>query len=320
MAMAKRDQPSFLEAFASPSLGKNDVLDRVVATVKWYRFEKLLSQLRPEGPGRPPHEPLMMFKALLLAQLYDLSDEGLEEALNDRVSFRRFVGLTLEKAAPDHTSLCRFRNRLADDGMGQRLFAEFDRQLEKQNLVLKRGTMLDATLVQAATGKPPRGDEDEALDADAAFAKRDGKPGSVYGYKAHIGVDQGTRLIRSAVVTAANVNETTVADGLVRGDEEAVYADKAYQSRARRASLKARGIKARIMHKSWGGGPPLSHWQRRHNKLIAPIRASVETVFAVLKRRMGYRRARYVGLRKNLNHFLLLAIAYNMRRASALAA
>jgi IS5 family transposase len=74
------------------------------------------------------------------------------------------------------------------------------------------------------------------------------------------------------------------------------------------------------MHKSWGGGPPLGYWQRRHNSLIAPIRASVETVFAVLKRRMGYTRARYRGLSKNLNHFLLLAIAYNMRRASALAA
>lgn len=319
--MAKRGQPSFLEAFASPSLGKNEVLDRILAAVKWYRFEKLLSKLEPEGPGRPPHEPLMMFKALLLAQLYSLSDEGLEEALNDRVSFRRFVGLTLEKAAPDHTSLCRFRNRLAAQGMAQRLFAEFDRQLEKQHLVLKRGTMLDATLVEAATGKPPQGgDEEDVLDPDAAFAKREGKPGSVYGYKAHIGADQGTRLIRSLVVTGANVNETVVADGLVRGDEKAVYADKAYQSRARRASLKARGIKARIMHKSWGGGPPLSHWQRRHNALIAPIRASVETIFAVLKRRMGYTRARYVGLRKNLNHFLLLAIAYNMRRASALAA
>jgi transposase, IS5 family len=318
--MVKKGQPSFLEAFASPSLGKNEVLDQILATVRWYRFEKILSKLEPEGPGRPPHEPLMMFKGLLLAQLYNLSDAGLEEALNDRVSFRRFVGLTLEKAAPDHTSLCRFRNRLATEGMAQRLFAEFDRQLEKQHLVLKRGTMLDATLVQAATGKPPQGDEKDALDADAAFAKRAGKPGSVYGYKAHIGADQGTRLIRSAMVTAANVNETMVADSLVRGDEKAVYADKAYQSRTRRAALKARGIKARIMHKSWGGGPPLGHWQRRHNSLIAPIRASVETVFAVLKRRMGYTRARYRGLSKNLNHFLLLAIAYNMRRASALAA
>lgn len=318
--MVKKGQPSFLEAFASPSLGKNEVLDQILATVRWYRFEKILSKLEPEGPGRPPHEPLMMFKGLLLAQLYNLSDAGLEEALNDRVSFRRFVGLTLEKAAPDHTSLCRFRNRLATEGMAQRLFAEFDRQLEKQHLVLKRGTMLDATLVQAATGKPPQGDEEDALDADAAFAKRAGKPGSVYGYKAHIGADQGTRLIRSAMVTAANVNETMVADSLVRGDEKAVYADKAYQSRTRRAALKARGIKARIMHKSWGGGPPLGHWQRRHNSLIAPIRASVETVFAVLKRRMGYTRARYRGLSKNLNHFLLLAIAYNMRRASALAA
>jgi IS5 family transposase len=126
--------------------------------------------------------------------------------------------------------------------------------------------------------------------------------------------------IRSALLTPRNVNETSVADALIRGDERAVYGDKAYASRARRQRLRAAGIEDRIMHKSWGGGPPLTAWQRRRNALIAPRRASVETVFAVLKRRMAYMRARYIGLIKNSAHLLLLALAYNMRRASALAA
>ena len=313
-----RDQRSFVEAFASRKLGRNDRLDRVAAQVKWYRFEKLLSKLEPEGAGRPPFDPLVMFKALLLQQWYALSDAQLEEALNDRVSFRRFLGLSLDADAPDHTTLCRFRNRLVQAALMDRLFGEFNRQIEDRGLVLKQGTMIDATVVEAACGRPPRGKEDAAIDPDARFAKQEGKPGSTYGYKAHLGVDQGTRLIRTAVLTPANVNETTVADGLIGFDERAVYADKAYAKRARRAALRARGIKDRIMHKSWGGGPPLTRWQRRHNALIAPIRASVETVFAVLKRRMGFVRARYVGLTKNLAHLHLLAIAYNMRRAAAL--
>jgi transposase, IS5 family len=97
--MKERDQTSFVEAFASPKLGRNDRLDRVAAEVKWYRFDKLLGRLKPEGAGRPPYDALIMFKALLLQQWYALSDAALEEALNDRVSFRRFLGLSLEADA-----------------------------------------------------------------------------------------------------------------------------------------------------------------------------------------------------------------------------
>lgn len=317
--MARPGQGSFLEAFASTKLGRNGVLERVEKAIRWYRFEKLLRHLRPEGAGRPPYDGLLMFKALLLQQWYALSDAELEEALNDRVSFRRFLALGLEDDAPDHTTLCRFRNRLVETGLAQKLFAEFDKQMEERGLMLKKGTMLDATLVAAATTRPPLGAEPrDTPDPDARFAARQGKSGSSYGYKAHVGVDCGTRLIRSARLTSGNVNDTVVADDLVRFDEAAVYADKAYDKTARRALLRAYAIKDRIMHKSWGGGPALSAWQKRHNKLISPIRAEVETVFAVVKRRMGYTRVRYRGLIKNAAHFFILAIAYNMRRVAAL--
>lgn len=320
--MGRTDQPSFVDLMVSGKLGRNEMLQRVSDQVKWYRFEKLLRVLKPEGAGRPPFEPLAMFKALLLQHWYDLSDAELEETLNDRVSFRRFVGLGLEASAPDHTTLCRFRNRLVEAGLESRLFAEFDRQLEQRGLVLKRGTMIDATLVASAHRRPPSDQPQEAVDADAATSAYEGRKGTYYGYKAHVGVDRGSRLIRSAVLTAGNVNETEVADALVRGDEAAVYADKAYATAARRAWLKRLGIKARIMHKRRGGlrSPPLRASQVRHNKLIAPIRAGVEAVFATLKRWMGYRQVRYRGLRRNSAHLQLLALAYNMRRASLLAA
>jgi IS5 family transposase len=316
--MADRGQLSLAEALMSDKLGYNARLEGIASAVAWDRFEALLRPLAPEGPGRPPYDALLMLKALLLQQWYGLSDEAAEEALNDRMSFRRFCGLALEEASPDHTTICRFRERLREADLVERLFAEFERQLEAAGLILKRGTMVDATVVEAARTRPARGKEGEAGDKDAAFARRKGRPGSTYGYKAHVAVDQGSLLIRAASLTPANVNETSVADALIRFDEKAVYADKAYASRARRALLKRHGIKARILHKTWGGGPPLTASQKRHNRLIGPVRAAVETVFATLKRRMAYTRVRYVGLVKNEAHLILLALAYNIRRAAVL--
>src|SRR5882757_410663 len=142
-------QLGFADGWVSVKLGRNASLERLSSEVKWYRFEKLLARLRHEGPGRPPFDPLVMLKALLLQQCYGLSDADLEEAINDRVSFRKFLGLPLEVASPDHTTLCRFRNRLVEAGLAEKLFAEFEHQLEKRGLILKRGTMIDASLVES---------------------------------------------------------------------------------------------------------------------------------------------------------------------------
>ena len=317
--MAGRDQLSLAEALVSEKVGRNATLDRLIRDVKWYRFEKLLARLKPEGAGRPPFDPLLMLKALLLQQWYRLSDAELEEALNDRVSFRRFLGLSLEDAAPDHTTLCRFRNRLVAEGLADKLFGEFEKQLDQRGLLLKRGTMIDASLV-ATPYRPGSVDgEREAVDPDAALTARKGRQGTHYGYKVHAGVDQGSRLIRSLQLTPANVNDTVPADALVCGDERAVYADKAYAKRARNAWLTSLGIKPRIMHKSWGGGPKLRASQKRHNRLISKIRAEVEGVFATLKRWLGLARVRYRGLAKNTAHLNLVALAYNMTRALKLA-
>jgi IS5 family transposase len=308
-------QLGFGDGWISPKLGQNATLERLSAEVKWYRFEKLLARLRSDGPGRPPKDALMMLKALLLQQWYDLSDADLEEALNDRISFRRFVGLALEEAAPDHTTLCRFRNELAQAGLSEKLFYEFSHQLEGRGLILKRGTMVDASLLETPHRPGSTDGPRQAVDLDAALTARKGKPGTHYGYKMHAGVDQESRLIRRLMLTPANVNDTVPADLLVCGDEKAVYADKGYAKRARRAWLRSLGIKPRIMHKSWGGGPKLTHWQKRANALIASIRAEVEGIFATLKRWFGYSCVRYCGLHRNSSHLNLLGLAYNMKRA-----
>ena len=293
-------------------------LERVSGLVDWAGFERSLAGLREEGPGRPGYRPLLLFKALLLQAWYGLSDAELEFRLGDSLAFGRFVGLSLEDEVPDHTTLCRFRNRLVETRRLEKLFDELDRQLQAAGLLLKQGTMLDATLIEAAAARPPRGQEASARDPDAAFLKKQGKPGSTYGYKAHVGVDQGSGLVRTVITTAANVNDTTPADELICGDERAVYADKAYDTHARRARLKAQGIKDRLMRRP-NQYHALTPRQQRRNNLIARRRAAVETTFATWKRRMGLTRARYVGLAKVAGQVLMTAIAFNLRRAATLA-
>jgi IS5 family transposase len=318
MSVKATGQLGFGELGAGRRAG-SAALERVSVLVDWAGFEKALAGLREEGPGRPGYRPLLLFKALLLQAWYGLSDAELEFRLGDSLSFSRFVGLSLEDAVPDHTTLCRFRNRLVSQRRLEGLFDELDRQLERAGLVLKQGAMLDATLIEAATSRPPHGQDDQAKDPDAAFAKRQGKPGSAYGYKAHVGVDQGSGLVRAVITTPANVNDTTPADALIRGDEAAVYADKAYDTHARRDRLKAAGVKPRLMRRP-SQYHPLSARQQRFNDLVARRRAAVETTFATWKRRMGLTRTRYVGLAKVAGQVLLTAMAFNLRRAAVLTA
>jgi IS5 family transposase len=313
-------QFSFVEALLPQGLGRSGRLDRLSSLVKWYRFEKILARLRsPAGPGRPAYNSLVMFKALLLQSLYGLSDSELEEALADRLSFRRFVGLTLEETVPDHTTLNRFRNLLVEADLLEKLFGELDRQLDKAGLILRRGTMLDATVIETAAARPPSGAAHEAGDPDAGFTRRQGKPGSSYGYKAHVGVDQGSGLIRRVRTTAANVNDTVEADHLICGDEGAVLADAAYHTKAREVLLRQRGIKPRLMRRANKHHPRLPARLKHFNRLIARQRFAVETTFATLKNRMRLCAIRYRGMAKAAGQVLIAAMAFNMRRWVTLA-
>jgi len=311
MAVKRTGQLSLAEALlGGKAAGPSSPLDRLAALAKWYRFEKLLAGLRDDGPGRPGWPALVLFKALLLQSLYGLSDRELEEALGDRLSFRRFVGLGLEETIPDHTVFSRFRSLLIEFGLLEKLFGELDRQLEKAGVILKRGTMLDATLIEAVSAPPT--DARPSQDTDARFGATKG--GFTFGYKAHVGVDEGSGLIRSVITTPANVNDTVVADALIRGDEKAVWADAAYDTHARRARLKAEGRKARIARRANKHHPELPARLKRYNRLIARRRAAVETTFATIKHRMRLTTIRYIGLAKARAQILMGAIAFNMRR------
>jgi len=317
MAVKRTGQLSFIEAFLPEGAVGSRRLDRLSDLVKWYRFEKLVAGLQTSGPGAPGYPAMVMFRIQLLQSLYGLSDAETEEAVKDRLSFRRFAGLSLEDTVPDHSTICRFRSELIAAGLVEKLFGELDRQLENAGVMLKRGTMLDATLIETAAGRPRDGAPN---DPDAAFAGRQGKPGSLYGYKAHVAVDEGSGLIRRVITTPANVNDTVVADALILGDEQVVWGDAAYHTHARERQLKERGVKPRLMRRPNKHHPELPPRLKRYNRLIARRRAAVETTFATLKRRMGLVLIRYIGLAKAEAQVTLAALAFNLRRWVTIAA
>jgi IS5 family transposase len=336
MAQRTDDQLSLAEALMHPGLGSNARLERIAKLIDWRPIAKALKELRRGERGAPPYPALQMFKALLLQQWYGLSDPGLEESLCDRLSFRRFVGLRLEDPTPDHATLWRFREALQAKGLAAVVFSEINRQLDALGLVVREGTMIDASLVAAASAPPPPAQGEQtttpqapdsaapskltrsAIEPDAAWTRRGRR--YHFGYKAHVAVDQHSELVRDALLTPANVNDTERADQLIQGDEKAVYADQAYDTKRRRTELKAQGIKDRIMHRPNKHQPDLPRWKALRNRLIGPLRARVETCFAVLKRHYGLHRARYFTLARNQARLTLACIAMNLRRALVLVA
>lgn len=311
------EQMSFADAFADPRLGSNEKLRRIEALIDWEALRPLVLGLRAGTTGRPPYDPLSMVKALYLQSLYDLSDPGLEEALLDRLSFRRFCGFGLDGPSPDETTICRFRGAASAAGVLERCFEAVVGQLDAQGVILKKGTLMDATIVAASHKPPPRAagmGASHPREEGADWTNKNGK--SYFGYKAHIGMDAGSGIVRRAVFTPARVYESEVAEALISGDEAAVYADRAYEKKARRAALKANRIKDRIMHRRHKHMAELPCWQQVRNRLISRRRAPVEAVFSAMKRLYGLDRARCHSLQRNAADFFAFLTIYNLRRAS----
>lgn len=299
-------------------------LRAVYELVDWERLAERLAQMYAAREGRPSYPPIVMLRALLLQQWHQLSDPELEAALEDRLSFREFAGLALNEQVPDHSTISRFRAQLAARGLDQALFTEVSAQLERKQLVIKRGTLIDASLVRAAVNEPSKGERGEnlgqgsPLDPDAQWTRRKGQ-GSHFGYKAHVAVDFGSGIIRKVLLTGAKTNDSEPADQLICGDESAVFADKAYDSGPRRELLRRLEIADGIMRRAWWGtarnpDPQLT----ARNRALARIRWPVERTFAVMKLHYRYRRVRYRGLLRNRVQLLTMCIAINLKRALVL--
>jgi IS5 family transposase len=290
-------------------LPEGHFLKKVDDQIDWRPFEKLLAPLYHPTQGRPSHPPVMMFKALLLQQWYSLSDPGLEEAICDRLSFQRFLGLSLTDPVPDETRICRFRNKLAGENLGEHLFAMLEKQLQAKGMIVRRGTLVDATLIKAQPHPPRRGASSPDPEADWTSRGKDGH----FGYKAHLSVDERSGLIRHLALTGANFPDSYMFEEMVIGDEAAVFADSAYTQRARKTALRDQGVFCGIISRAWRGHP-LSKRQKKRNQFFSRVRGAVERVIGTLKCRYGLARCRYLGLERNLNHLWLKGICYNLKK------
>ena len=300
----KLGQLSFADELVN---GATNFLSEVDEVLDFSLLENELSGIYGSQTGRPSYPLVLLFKTLLLQQWYNLSDPGMEEALSDRISFRHFVGLSLSDAVPDHSTISRFRVQLGD--RYEKLLSSLNSQFEAQGFIIKQGTMLDASFVRSSSKK-------KAVDPEAGtYGAR--KQDNVCGYKMHLAVDQKSGITRRVIITTANTNDTVVADDLVMGDEQAVYADKAYDKRARRKALEERGIFAGLMHRP-NPGYPLTSEQITFNKRMTKLRAPVEHVFGILKNHYRLRRTRYIGLTRTAVQVTLACMAMNIKRCLVL--
>src|ERR1700722_10530353 len=240
--MSRRDlpQPSFLGALESGHGKVGGFLDRIEQAFDWSSFEALLSPIHGSAMGAPGYPPLTLFKIVLLQQWHTLSDPAAEEAVRARLSFRRFCGLPLDMETPDHASIWRFRQTIDKLGLSTKLLGEVNRQLDALGFVIKRGTLVDATILAGSVRRRYEGGGVNPRDPEARFTRKRDK--TYFGYKAHLAVDEESGLVRQAEMTPANVHDSRLGEALIQGDEQGYFADRAYDSWALVETLERCGL------------------------------------------------------------------------------
>jgi transposase, IS5 family len=291
--------------------------DKCSEHIPWARLAASLEGLygdHAEG-GRPPWPLVLMVKCLMLQKWFNLSDPQLEEQLKDRISFRRFVGLSLTDATPDETTFVKFRKRLAAAGHGRSLFDAVVKHLDRCGLIMKDGTLVDASIIEAPRGHQ-REDGTSTRDRQASYTRKHGR--TYHGYKSHIATDR-RGVIKDYRYTTAKVHDSQMMDELIAGEQTAAYGDSAYMDERRRERLQSRGVLCGIIRRRVRGQKELDGTTRLINRFFASIRAAVEHPMAWI-RNMGHRRVRYRGLLPNAMDFGLMAAAYNLKRSFSLRA
>lgn len=312
-------QPTFTDAAVAELGGPRTAafLARCQELVPWDELAASIAHLFPPQPkgGRPFWPAVTMLKCVMLQKWFNLSDPQAEEQLRDRISFRRFVGLSFDDATPDETTFVTFRQRLRDAGCASTLFDTVVAVLDAKGLILKAGTIVDATIVDAPMGHKAvdaeSGLERHTRDGCATYTKNHGT--LRHGYKANVATD--TRgMITDWVFDTAAVHDSKHIDALTETERQAVYADSAYRSKPREARHRERGVACMITHKRVRGQARLSDEQRLHNRACSKVRAFVEHPRAWMVK-MGYTAVRYRGLVRNALDFALVAVAYNLKRS-----
>ncbi len=278
-------------------------LERMDALIPWEKLEKKVRRHYPKrGRGRPAYPLSVMLRVHCVQLFYNLSDPAMEDMLYEIESVRRFVGLKLAGPIPDETTILNFRHLLERHQLGTKLFEAINRHLADHELVLKEGTIVDASIVSAPTSTK---NQDKARDPQMHQAKKGNE--WFFGMKMHIGVDEALGIVHSVSTTAANVHDITETAHLLHGEEECVWGDAGYQGVHKRSEHEDRkvdwliairpGKRRQLNPRSIAG---------RAEKAKASVRAKVEHPFRYVKRMFGYDKVRYRGLAKNTERISLL--------------
>lgn len=312
MQTKRSEQPTFFDLALQQRGASNPVLDTIAREVDFTEAEARVAATYSQG-GRPATRVGVLLRVMILQHLYGLSDPQAETQINDRLSFQKFLQLDTHEAVPDETTICRFRQRLIECGLHEQLLALLNTQLEARGYIVKRTTLVDATLVESSRQRPDvkAAANGTAPDADASYTRKGGH--TFYGYKAHVASDGAHQLIRAAVITTAKTYDGEVLPQITATDTRAVYADKAYDNKVNRAWLRMHGIANGILKKE-AHHIHLTPGDEADNRRKSKVRRHIERIFAHLKHWQGYRRVRYRGLAKNQLELTLKAVAYNLKR------
>jgi transposase, IS5 family len=331
---------TFFSLDAKRRIGDKNQLMKMSELINWGRIDYKVRRVNKNlGDGKTagvlPYDSLSMFKAILLQNWHSLSDAGLEEALNVRIDFMLFCGFDISDNIPDETTICRFRNKLIEANLLEKLFTEINSQLENLNLKVKKANMaiIDATIIESACRSkskiieeiPEDRKEDElefksvsksefkeinSSDPDATWIKKGSK--SYFGYKSFATVDKEGFISKTMTVPANESEINKLEEMIVPCDQ--FLADKGYDSEKNRNILRAQKIKTRIMHRK-SRGKPMTSWQKKFNKAVSKNRFRVEQTFGTLKRRFKFNRASYRTTIKVQAQFTLKAICLNLLKA-----
>jgi len=276
-------------------------LSEIEAVTPWSSLTAVIASHYPSsgGRGRPPIGLERMLRMYIAQQCFGLSDEGIEDALYDSQAIRRFVGIDLgRESAPDATTLLKFRRLLETHQLTDAIFSAINAHLAEQGLLMRAGTIVDATIIAAPSSTK---NQDGQRDAEMHQTKKGNQ--WHFGMKAHIGVDAQSGLVHSVIGTAANVHDITQAQALLHGDETDVFGDAGYQGVEKREENLELPVNWHIALRPGKRkalpGTPLGELLEQVEKAKASIRAKVEHPFHVVKNLFSHRKARYKGLAKN---------------------
>jgi transposase, IS5 family len=294
-------------------------LEEMNRVVPWGELAAVVGpHYRPAGTGRPQTEVELLLKLHCLQLWYNLSPPGLEDAVHDRLSFQRFLRLDpLNQRVPDETTVLNFRRLLESHQLSKRIFAKVNEGLAAQGLLVKTGTVVDATILSAPSSTK---NKDGKRDPEMSSTQKNGD--WHFGMKAHIGVDAKSGLVHTVKTTTASVHDSQVFTELTHGEETVLVGDSAYANQMLEANCRQAGLIYLIDDKGTRARP-LSARQRHRNRPKSSLRSKVEFPFSIIKRLWGHASVRYRGLAKNtarLHLLFALSNLYQSRRALLAAA